>query len=111
MATSLSTAASSGVPAAPLDELLWPAFVLAFFLSLLTVWLNDLAYSWGRTEAQRVLVEAVEEIAYNMLRAQNCYSSPQFSVNVKGVDGQLLLRPTVSVPARGKSPEMTIWAR
>ena len=50
--------------------LLWPTFVIGFLLSLFTVWLNDLAGSWGRHGIQRVVVEAVEEIAYAMLQTQ-----------------------------------------
>src|SRR6185369_14961241 len=38
--------ASKALGITPL-ELLWPAWTVAFLLSLLGVWLNDLAYSWG----------------------------------------------------------------
>ena len=31
--------------------ILWPVWVVAFLLSLLTVWLNDVAVSWGRLGA------------------------------------------------------------
>jgi lipopolysaccharide export system permease protein len=90
--------------------LLTPAFIAAFLISLVTVWLNDLAVSWGRTGAQKVVIEAVEEIAYSMLRSQKCYSSERFSINVKRVEGRELIRPTISLPARGDSPAMTITA-
>ncbi len=90
--------------------LLWPALLAAFLLSLVTVWMNDLAVSWGRNGAQRVLVEAVEEIAYSMLKAQRRYSSPRLSVNVRQVVGRKLIGPTVTIPARGKAPGLTIRA-
>src|SRR5690606_13687447 len=49
-------------------QLFWPVLVLAFLLSLLTVWLNDVAVSWGRQGMARVVIESVEEIAYSRLR-------------------------------------------
>ena len=90
--------------------LLWPCFILAFFLSLGTVWLNDLAVSWGRNGVQRVVVEAVEEIVYSMLQSQRRYSSQYFSINVKRVDGRRLIRPTITMQGRGNAPSMTITA-
>ena len=33
--------------------LLWPAWIIAFALSLVGVWLTDLAFSWGAVGAQR----------------------------------------------------------
>lgn len=89
---------------------LWPTLLIAFGLSLVTVWLNDLAVSWGRNGARRVVVEAVEEIVYSMLRAQRRYSSPRFAINVKRVDDRKLVRPTISIPAREDSPAVTITA-
>ncbi|MFZ5830494.1 MAG: LptF/LptG family permease [Planctomycetota bacterium] len=91
-------------------RLLAPTFVFAFALSLVTVWLNDLAVSWGREGAQRVVVEAVEEIVYSMLRAQRSYSSPRFSINVRCVTDRRLMLPTVSVIGQNNAPTMTIRA-
>jgi len=90
--------------------LLWPTFIAAFLLSLVAVWLNDLAVSWGRNGAQRVVIEAIEDIAYSMLKSRRAYSSPRFAINVKRVEGRRLLCPTLSLPARGGSPAMTITA-
>src|SRR5687768_17410840 len=47
--------------------LLWPAFGLAFLLSVLAVWLNDVAFSWGQAGIQRVILQSVEEITYGTL--------------------------------------------
>lgn len=90
--------------------ILWPTMILAFLLSLLTVWLNDLAVSWGRNGVQRVIVEAVEEIAYNMLETQRGYSSSNFSINVKRVEGRRLISPFLKIKGRGSTPSMTITA-
>ena len=90
--------------------ILWPTFITAFLLSLITVWLNDLAVSWGRRGAQRVMVEAVEEIAYAMLKSQKSYSSPSFSINVEKVIGPRLIRPIISFQERKGSSAVTITA-
>jgi lipopolysaccharide export system permease protein len=93
--------------------ILWPSFFVACLLSWLTVWLNDVAVPWGRCGAQRVIVDAVEEIAYGMLRTERYYSSssPQFSINVKRVDDRKLIQPTVTVGALGRLPSLTIDAQ
>lgn len=92
------------------STVLWPAFVAAFLISLVTVWLNDLAVSWGRDGAQRVIVDAVEEIAYSMLRTKRRYSSSNFAINVKRVEGRRLIRPTLTIRGSGESPTMTVVA-
>jgi len=90
--------------------ILWPTYVVAFLLSLATVWLNDLAVSWGRNGARRVIIEAAEEIAYGMLRAQHGYSTPNFSISVKGVEGRRLLRPTLTLQGSGNTPAISASA-
>jgi lipopolysaccharide export system permease protein len=90
--------------------LLWPTLVVAFLLSLLTAWLNDVAVSWGRRGAQRVAIDAVEEIAYGMLRAERHYTSPRVSINVQDVRGRTLIAPVLSIKARSGDPPSTISA-
>lgn len=91
-------------------ELLLPVYVVAVALSLVAVWLNDVAVSWGRTGAQRVVIQAVEEIIYGMLQTQSRYSSSTFAINVKRLEGRRLIRPTITIQARANSPSMTITA-
>jgi len=90
-------------------RLIWPAAWLALVLSLATVWLNDVAVSWGRLGARRVVVGAVEEIVYRMLEAQHQYSAPGMSIHVQRVDGRRLIRPTLSIHQPG-SPAVTVTA-
>jgi len=89
---------------------LWPALFVACLLSFLSVWLNDVAVSWGRGGARRVVVQALEPIIYNMLRAQGEYTSPNFSILVRDVEGQRLMRPTLTLPGKGDTPDTTITA-
>jgi lipopolysaccharide export system permease protein len=87
-----------------------PAIVLAVVVSLVSVWLNDVAVSWGRDGIRRVVVGSVEEIIYGRLRQQRSYSTSQLSINVKGVDGRRLIRPTLSYQAGASSPSVTVSA-
>ncbi|MGC3971534.1 MAG: LptF/LptG family permease [Pirellulales bacterium] len=87
---------------------LWPILVLSFVLSVATVWLNDLAVSWGRAGVRRVVLESVEEIVYGMLRTQRTYSSSQFSIVVKRVEGRKLIAPTITMQSKGKGNSITM---
>jgi lipopolysaccharide export system permease protein len=91
--------------------LITPALVLSFVLSLVTVWLNDVAVSWGREGIHRVVLHSVEEIVYGMLRTQRSYSTNKFSINVMGVEGRKLVQPTVVFQAEDESPPITLTAR
>ena len=90
---------------------LWPALVLSFLLSLVCVWLNDIAVSWGFNNVQRVAIEALDDIAYGMLQTQKSFSANRFTINVKRVDGRRLIKPVVTFAAAGASPPTTITAR
>ncbi|WP_425614386.1 LptF/LptG family permease [Anatilimnocola sp. NA78] len=90
--------------------LLAPAFALAFLLSLVSVWLNDVAYSWGFTGMQRVVIQSVEEIAYGMLRTQRSFANPRFSIIVKEVDGRRLIRPIMNFQPNNDMPAFTLTA-
>jgi len=86
---------------------LWPVFVFSFVLSVATVWLNDLAVTWGREGVRRVVLESVEEIVYGMLRTQRTYSSKDVSIAVKRVEGRKLVNPTISMVSKKTSMTLT----
>ena len=89
---------------------IWPAVWLAVVVSLVSVWLNDVAVSWGRDGIRRVIVGSVEEIIYGRLKQTRSYTTRQFSINVKAVDGRKLLRPTLSFQSGGSTPSVTVSA-
>ena len=90
---------------------LWPCFILSFMLSLLTVWLNDVAVTWGMAGVQRVVINSVEEIVYSKLRTQRSYTNRNLSIMVRSVEGRRLIHPTFTFSASdGKAP-LTITAR
>jgi lipopolysaccharide export system permease protein len=90
--------------------LLAPAFGLALVLSMVGVWLNDLAFTWGHAGVQRVILHSVEEIAYNMLRTQKSYSNQRFSIIVKDVQGRKLIRPIMTFQSGSDSETWTVSA-
>jgi len=91
--------------------ILWPILIIGFVLSLATVWLNDVAVSWGRNGVRRVVIEAVEEIAYSRLRARHEYTSRGFSIIVKDVQGRTLIEPTFTFQRRGEDRPVTLRCR
>ncbi len=88
-----------------------PALGLAFAVSLVAVWLNDVAVTWGTDGIHRVVAESVEDIVYRMLQTQRSYSTSRFSINVKDVDGKRLIRPTVVVRSATGNSVVTLVAR
>ncbi|HVX14130.1 MAG TPA: LptF/LptG family permease [Pirellulales bacterium] len=90
---------------------LWPCYILATLLSLLTVWLNDVAITWGQAGIQQVVIEGVEEIIYGMLRTQRAYTNKSLTILVKGVEGKRLIQPTFTFASTPDQPPKTITAR
>jgi lipopolysaccharide export system permease protein len=91
-------------------SIIYPSLVLAFLVSLVAVWINDIAVSWGRTGIYRVVVESVEEIAYNMLRTQRSYHTRLISINVQDVVGRRLISPMIEIHGSRNSPSVSINA-
>jgi lipopolysaccharide export system permease protein len=90
---------------------IWPALALATLLSFTTVWLNDLAMSWGYHGVQRVVVNAIEDIAYGILRTHKTYRSGGFSVTVRAIEGQTLVDPVFVLPGKEGEPPVEISAK
>lgn len=100
-----------GVPPA---KFITPTLFLAFFISLFAVWLNDIAYSWGKPGINRVVMHSIEEVAYRYLKSQGSYSSDNgFSIHVHGIgpDGRELILPTISTRSRSGGAPVTIEAK
>ncbi len=83
-----------------------PALTLAIIVSCLTVWLNDVAVSWGTAGFNRVVLQSIEQIVYGRLRTQRSYSNQRgLAIHVKDVVDNRLLRPTLSYqPTDGSRP-------
>ena len=91
--------------------IIWPTLFLSVGLSLSTVWLNDLAMSWGYRGMQRVFIDTLEDIAYGTLRTHKSFSRPgTFSVTVKEVVGRKLVAPLFTLPSGDRGGLITIRA-
>jgi lipopolysaccharide export system permease protein len=88
-----------------------PALALAFLVSLVAVWMNDLAVSWGRRGMERVVLHSVEQIIYGMLRSQSSYRTKQFSVSVKDVEDRRLIRPMICFHTQDGKPPVVLTAQ
>ena len=79
----------------PPSRLIWPGLVLAFMFSLGTLYLNDLAVSWGRAGVYRVILNASAKTIYSVLGAQGSFSKEKISILVDGVEGDELINPNI----------------
>jgi lipopolysaccharide export system permease protein len=83
---------------------IWPAIVLAAFLSLGTVYTYEFAATHGRPGARRIIAESVEDIAYGMLQKNRSCKLDKFAITVKNVvnptktgDRPKLIEPTITI--------------
>jgi lipopolysaccharide export system permease protein len=90
-----------------------PVLIAGLLLSLLSVWLNDIALSWGRPGMNRVVMHSIEQVVYGILTSEGSYTSERgFSIHVRGIgeDGRELLLPTITLP-RETGPPLEITAK
>jgi lipopolysaccharide export system permease protein len=78
---------SQGIPP---SRVIVPGVVMSFMLSLTTLYLNDLAVSWGRTGVYQVILNASAKTIYSVLGAQGNFSKGKISIIVDDVQGDEL---------------------
>jgi len=88
----------------------WPILTLSLFVSVGTVQLYELSASWGRPNAERLVLESVEQIAYNKLNRDRAFSCSKFSVVVKSTQGHKLIGPAITIRGNRERPTVTITA-
>lgn len=75
-------------------RVLFPVWAFMFFISLSSVWLNDLSLSWSRQQMTRALLQKFEETMLAQLRAEKRFATHDgdYIVEVSDVsdDGQLI---------------------
>lgn len=107
----LMAAMSVGVP--PI-RFITPTLIFGFIISLVAVWLNDVAYSWGKPGIRRVVTHSIEQVAYGYLKSQGAYTSDNgFSIHVHGIgeDGRELILPTISHRSKKGGQPISIEAK
>jgi len=88
----ISAISSTGI--SPL-AIVRPAIVIAAVMSLVTVGLIDLAFTWGYLGVQRIVLQSVEHVAYNVLNRNHNFHRDGFSICVQDVVGERLLQPRI----------------
>ena len=91
--------------------LMTPALIIAFLISLVAVWINDVSVSWGLPGRQRTVIESIEQIVYSTLRTRRSYKDNRFSITVLRVEGQRLIMPRLTFFARPGQGQITVSAR
>ena len=60
---------------------------------------------------KRQVLQSFEDIAYGMLRTQRSFSTSSLSIHVKDVQGDTLVRPTISIHTKENSSPITLVAQ
>ena len=83
-------------------RVLFPIWLFMFFVSLSSVWLNDLSISWSRQQMTRTLLEGFEATILSQLRESNRFATPNGDYVVEAsdvTDDGLLVNPTFNAKA------------
>jgi lipopolysaccharide export system permease protein len=91
--------------------LIWPVLILAYGLSLATCAMYDVCAVWSRPNLRRIVVASVDRVAYGFLKANGSFQSQGVSIVVKGVQGDRLFSPVITVEPRGPRPAVTVVAK
>lgn len=81
-----------------------PAVLLTAILSIATVGLINVAFTWGFHGVQRVVLSSMEKIAYNKLQRDHSFQHANFSMSVRDVSGRDLVQPQIKIQRRGAEP-------
>ncbi len=92
-------------------RIIYPVLALGLIISIPSVWLNDMAMSWGKPGIDRVVLRSVEEVVYSMLRTHRSYTTAQgLSIHVQDVEDRWLVQPTIIIFNETTGKPMTISA-
>ncbi|HEY1786419.1 MAG TPA: LptF/LptG family permease [Pirellulales bacterium] len=101
--------ALSSLGVSPL-KIIRPVVLVAVFMSLACVWLYDVGESWGQRGIQQVVINSAETIALRYLRTKHSYTKGPVTLNVKAVEGRILMRPMLIVERPDHGEPITISA-
>ncbi|MCA9135785.1 MAG: LptF/LptG family permease [Planctomycetales bacterium] len=87
-----------------------PAIAITSFLSIATVGLINLAFTWGFHGIQRVVISSVENIAYGVLERDRNFQHGDLTMSVWGVEGRDLIEPQIKI-ARANGEPVVIRGR
>lgn len=78
-----------------------PALVVAFFLSLFAVWVNDVSFAWSHWGIAKVVRDSSDKIVFDVLKNEGVFKMPKFSIAVDGVTDGRLIHPVIEANQNG----------
>lgn len=104
----ITAAKSLGIPP---WVLMRPALATSVVISALTVYLYDVAATWGTAGINRVILQSLEQIIYGRLRTQRSYSNSRgLSISVRDVQDERLIQTTLTYQPPDGSHPVSIYA-
>jgi lipopolysaccharide export system permease protein len=96
----ITAAKAAGISAM---SLLWPSFIMAAVLSVLSLLLTDQVIPWALTNIERHVAQMMETIFLDILHAQHMYihRDPSLQITVLDVEGKKLIQPLFRYTPRG----------
>lgn len=86
----------------------WPGIILAILLAAPTLWMSELALSWGKTGVRNVVLDSVPDIIHGALQRNGSYSTEEFAITAKSVDDGVLRSPTLTLFSKGTKPAVFV---
>lgn len=81
-----------------------PAILITTALSLATVGLVNVAFTWGFNGIERVVITSIETIAYGVLERERSFQHSELSMTVREVQGHDLIEPQIRIHRSGSEP-------
>ena len=88
----------------------FPAVLFATLLSLASVGIINVAFTWGFHGAQRVVMTSIEGIAYHVLERDRSFTKGSLTLTVREVVGKELIEPVIKI-RRAHQGDLTIRGR
>ncbi len=99
--------AMQSVGISPLPAIL-PAIVITTLLSVTTVGLINVAFTWGHRGIEKVVMSSIETVAYRVLEQDRHFERGPLSMTVRDVDGKTLVEPIINIRRKnGDSVQIT----
>ncbi|MCM2372577.1 LptF/LptG family permease [Aporhodopirellula aestuarii] len=89
---------------------MWPAIAITTLLSVTTVGLINIAFTWGFHGIEGVIMSSVQKIAYRVLEREHSFQHGPLSLMVQHVQGENLINPIIHI-RRSDDDTITIHAR
>jgi lipopolysaccharide export system permease protein len=96
----VTAAKAAGISA---SSLLWPCFIMAAVLSIVSLLLTDQVIPWAWSNIEVRVAHMMEKIFLDILRNRGYYSHPDqaLTIEVKDVDGVTLIDPVIRFTPKG----------